>query len=343
MKSAKNLSYDTHDNNSIGYKVKQRKAQYEGPVPFVITDHSKGSKPRQRLMEPKLQKLVILLIYLSQDHPGQLIRVPLGTIKSIRGDRGHYSKADYYDLLEAELILLEMGFRAVDEELNESLRFFSATPVIDRFSGELLCSVNQEFLKCYFRREPIISVRTLKEFNSLNGKYSFSMYRLLAQGESNGYLRIPMWELMRQMCIRNTCYESETRDITRRIIKPSLAEIRIKIPMFANVRFEYFKKYKPSSVLFHWTPRKTNRENIIASSQISSNTYIPNSDEVTRYVAKIGITDFSKVKTFILWCNITLKKFGTWDALGCPNGWEDFLQVFLENDDDLSWMIAFVS
>ena len=61
-------------------------------------------------------------------------------------------------------------------------------------------------------------------------------------------------------------------------------------------------------------------------------TYIPAKDEVLRYAAQNGYSQYVKAGTFLVYCKNKLKKYGTWEKAGFADGWKDYFIVFSEKE-----------
>ncbi len=350
------------------------KNDFTSMFPFALTYFSPDRQLHQRLMIPKEQKTIIALIACAKANGGKEVRLPFDIFKKLTGDSKHYSRSEYEQYLFFTMKTLQTGFCTYDEHTKMMLPLFSRASGIDSTTHEIVFSISDEFISLFNDIEKNFTVLQLAEILPLAGKYSLVLYRLLIQWDSIGQIRIPMTDIARQMLLSSS-YKQNTRDITKRIIKPAVEELRKKVTRFRNLEYRYDSKYHPDFVYFAWgspEERQIKKDSKVVkqltesiqeallesnSSQVSEKqnnvqqaestpiqrskdagerddwkTYIPAKDEVLRYAAQNGYSQYVKAGTFLVYCKNKLKKYGTWEKAGFADGWKDYFIVFSEKE-----------
>ena len=133
-------------------------------------------------------------------------------------------------------------FQGYERSLKDQTFTISMSP---RFQ-ELVNDLTKEFPRC-----------ELHEFNSLNGKYTKHLYRLLKQLRMIGS-RIFSIEEIRQLTDTPSKYSNA--EFTRRVLDPSVDKLK-RLPSFRDLTYEYkYKKRTITHVKFHWTREMTPKE-----------------------------------------------------------------------------------
>lgn len=141
--------------------------------------------------------------------------------------------------------------------------------IIDKQNKTLQASISPKFLYILNNfKDRNFTMFELAEFSSLSSKYTQTLYRLLKQFRTTGYLTIKWAEFVEIMDIPKSY---QMCDIERRILKPSIAELTQEADIF-NQNNPIFKKllYKKirgkgkgrpvESIEFYFTPEPKRNE-----------------------------------------------------------------------------------
>lgn len=173
-------------------------------------------------------------------------------LKELTGERQHYTIQGYAEMLQkmySKLIRISYIYDDGEDKAGE----FNLFQGYERSLKEetITISVSPKFQFMFNQLNYEFTRFELKEFVSLRGKYPKLLYRLLKQWRTVGKYSVLLKDLRLLMDVPE---EYKTKDITRRIIDPSVEKLR-KLPVFANLRYEYsYKGRTVVRVIFTWTP-----------------------------------------------------------------------------------------
>ena len=121
---------------------------------------------------------------------------------------------------------------------------------ISKTNQTLMVQGNKKFTYLFNHLNAEFTQFELREFIGLKGKYTKQLYRLLKQWRQVGTYSVLWNEFRKTMDIPETY---ETRDITKRILNPSINQIN-KLPGFADLSYEYStRRKKVIRISFRWT------------------------------------------------------------------------------------------
>lgn len=177
-------------------------------------------------------------------------------LREITKEKKHYTKSQYSALIQSiyrKIIGLRFAyqneeavgevnlFQSYERSLSDESFTISVSPKFQYIFNEL--SVNGSF-----------TAWSLGEFCDVPGVYAKQLYRLLKQWKYVGSASFVLTELRKYMGVPEGY---QTRDVTRRVIEPSVKKLSETIPEFKGLKFEYSNiKNKAYRVRFSWAPEK---------------------------------------------------------------------------------------
>ena len=136
-----------------------------------------------------------------------------------------YTQYNYDDFMVDLKMMNQKLLEAIGEVVveDEEMQFnLFSTFSINKAKHTLRVRVNPDYMHLYNAIQGNFTMFELKEFISLNSKYSKQIYRLLKQFRSTGMYRVGMNDFKELLGISS---KYRTRDIISKILAPSVAEL----------------------------------------------------------------------------------------------------------------------
>ena len=198
-------------------------------------------------------KVMFAIFAKMRDHGTEPVTFSFAQLRRLTEEKKHYTSKEYAEMMDevyAKMIRTSYVyndgvdvagevnlFEGYERSISEEIFTISVTP---RFQY-MFNSLTSEFTRL-----------ELSEFVNLRGKFTKLLYRQLKQWRSIGHYSVSMKELRELLDVPEGY---ETRDITKRVINPSVNKLINSIPEFVNLRYKYsYKGKQVVRVIFDWTP-----------------------------------------------------------------------------------------
>lgn len=201
-----------------------------------------------------LLKLFFTIVAKIRNNGTEEVEISFDELKQLTADKTHYTNQEYKDLiLKLYGILLRLTIKFDDGiTFGEQHIFIGYESSLKDEVIRIKCTEAAQ--KLFNDIEYNFTRFELKEFVNLPGIYTKQLYRLLKQYRHLGNCSILIKDLRSFLDIPE---KYQTREITRRIITPSINTLSKEIKEFEDLRFEYGYKGKFAiRVKFTWTPEK---------------------------------------------------------------------------------------
>ena len=183
------------------------------------------------------------------------ITLSFNQIRILMNERQHYTAQAYAEMIDdmyRKLIKLSYYY-------NDGKDVAGAFNIFQGYERSIhdqtvQIAVTPQFLVLFNSLEREFTRFELNEFVDLSGKYTKLLYRQLKQWRMVGRYSVSMKEFCDLMDVPESY---TTKNITRRIIVPSVAKL-MKLKDFVSLTYHYSYKGKTAiRVIFEWHPEKT--------------------------------------------------------------------------------------
>lgn len=210
-----------------------------------------------------LLKLFFTIVCKAKDNGTKDIIITFDEMKKLTKEKSHYTELQYKELvmnLYHVLLNLRIKFDSGEYfgEYNVFAGYNGAINGINDSGPCVVVHVTEPALQLFNSIEKNFTRFELEEFIALPGVYSKHLYRLLKMYRHLGKYTVSMDDLKAYMDIPAGYH---TRDITRRVLDPSVEILGKRIPEFSGLkyRYEYYRRRAVKAV-FEWTPEKRYRD-----------------------------------------------------------------------------------
>ena len=196
------------------------------------------------------------------------IELSFDQIKKLTKEKQHYTNKAYAEMIDnmyQKIIRLSYFY-------NDGVDVAGAFNLFQGYERSITdesvkIAVTPQFLYLFNSLEREFTRFELEEFVDLSGKYTKLLYRQLKQWRSVGHYSVLLKEFRELMDVPDSY---PTRDITKRIIVPSINKL-LKLRDFHSLTFKYsYKGKKVVRVIFDWIP-----ESIPKKSESDTSTKLP--------------------------------------------------------------------
>ena len=180
------------------------------------------------------------------------ITLSFDQIKELTNEKQHYTALGYAEMIDAMYRkLINLAYYYNDgKDVAGAFHLFQGyeRSISDK---EVQIAVTPQFLHLFNSLEREFTRFELEEFVNLSGKYTKLLYRQLKQWRTQGHYSVLMKEFRELMDVPESY---TTRDITKRIIVPSVNKL-LKLKEFHFLQYKYsYKGKKVVRVIFTWHP-----------------------------------------------------------------------------------------
>lgn len=173
-------------------------------------------------------------------------------LKELTNEKQHYTTAQYAELIQSMYSkLIHLTYTYSDGE-NDIVGEFNLFEGYERSLNEktITISVTKKFSFLFNELIAQFTRFELEEFVNLRGIYPKLLYRQLKQWRMVGHWSVPFDEFRRLMNVPDSY---ATKDITRRIIEPSVKKLS-ELKSFDDLKWEYSKAKGKTvvRVIFDW-------------------------------------------------------------------------------------------
>ena len=180
------------------------------------------------------------------------ITLTFDQIKTLTNEKQHYTAAGYAEMIDAMYRkLINLAYFYDDgKDVAGAFHLFQGyeRSITDK---EVQIAVTPQFLSLFNSLEREFTRFELEEFVNLSGKYTKLLYRQLKQWRTQGHYSVLMKEFRELMDVPDSY---TTRDITKRIIVPSVNKL-LQLKEFHFLQYKYsYKGKKVIRVIFTWHP-----------------------------------------------------------------------------------------
>lgn len=174
-------------------------------------------------------------------------------LKTLTEEKRHYTAKEYAEAMDemySKLIRLCYRYNDGHDVAGEFNLFTGYERSISEQTFTI--SITPQFQYLFNSLEREFTRFELKEFVNLRGKYTKLLYRQLKQWRTVGHYSVTMKELRELLDVPEGY---ETRDVTKRVINPSVNKLINGIKEFVGLRYKYsYKGKQVVRVIFDWTP-----------------------------------------------------------------------------------------
>ena len=205
-----------------------------------------------------LLKLFFTLVSKVRDQGSSQVEITFEEMRKLTGEKRHFSDSEYKAVV-ADLyhVLLDLKLSYDSGPLFGEFNIFTGYEGrLDE--GKIVVQATAPAQHLFNGLEANFTRFELEEFISLPGIYPKNLYRLLKGFRHMGHYSVLLKDFRNFLDIPDSY---KTKEITRRIIDPSVDVLKKNVPEFSDLRYEYsFRGRKAVRVMFTWTPETRYKE-----------------------------------------------------------------------------------
>ena len=205
-----------------------------------------------------LLKLFLTLVSKVRDQGSSQVEITFEEMRKLTGEKRHFSDSEY------KAVVADLYHVLLDLKLSyDSGPFFGEFNIFTGYEGRLdegkiVVQATAPAQHLFNGLEANFTRFELEEFISLPGIYPKNLYRLLKGFRHMGHYSVLLKDFRNFLDIPDSY---KTKEITRRIIDPSVDVLKKNVPEFSDLRYEYsFRGRKAVRVMFTWTPETRYKE-----------------------------------------------------------------------------------
>ena len=211
----------------------------------------------QRFTENELSLLMAICSKL-KGKGTEPITLTFDQIKTLTNEKQHYTAKAYAEMIDnMYLKLLKLSYFYDDgKDVAGAFNLFQG---YERSISEheVTIAVTPQFLHMFNSLEREFTRFELEEFVNIRVKYPKLLYRQLKQWRTVGHYSVLLKEFRELMDVPDSY---STRDITKRIVVPSVNKL-IELNEFRFLRYQYsFKGKTAIRIIFEWYPEKASKK-----------------------------------------------------------------------------------
>ncbi|PSM51222.1 replication initiation protein, partial [Campylobacter blaseri] len=160
---------------------------------------------------------------------------------------GFESQSNEYIIKSIQGIAKKIAQSVVRYETDEVIKFFTLFQVLEvpkHNEAYIRAKISETFAYLINDLKQAFTVFEIAEFSALSSRYTQTLYRLLKQFRSTGYLKL---EWSRFIDLMDIPHSYEMRDINKQILKPALKELGENQTLF-NATNPIFKNLKMNKI-----------------------------------------------------------------------------------------------
>lgn len=199
-----------------------------------------------------LLKLFFTLVSKVRDQGSSQVEITFEEMRKLTGEKRHFSDSEY------KAVVADLYHVLLDLKLSyDSGPFFGEFNIFTGYEGRLdegkiVVQATAPAQHLFNGLEANFTRFELEEFISLPGIYPKNLYRLLKGFRHMGHYSVLLKDFRNFLDIPDSY---KTKEITRRIIDPSVDVLKKNVPEFSDLKYEYsFSGRKAVRVMFTWTP-----------------------------------------------------------------------------------------
>lgn len=186
-------------------------------------------------------------------HGIEEVVIPFSELKKITGYKQRLTKKQYINVVtKAYHKMIGLRFVYETEDVEGEVNLFQGYEK-ELKDDSFTISVTPKFYRMFNGLESQFTSFPLLEFCEINGIYAKNLYRLLKQWKRVGRVS---YEISKFRDCMGVADSYETKELTRRVIKPAVEKLRNQIPEFADLTYKYEGSGRFKKVAFSWTPEK---------------------------------------------------------------------------------------